>query len=190
MAAELKEKDPQRKVTLIHSRDRLLSAEPLPDDFKDRVCSILRDYGVTVILGQKVVDHQAIGTCQIKRTWRLTLANNTQITAGHIMSAISKCVPTSSYLPHEALDHEGYVMIHPSYVFPFLLWLILTITDVNSKATYPTEAITSPSETSRPGRGSNDAVVPCCTVISPPQTSTSSCYQSASAASLSLWLFR
>lgn len=120
MAAELKEKDPQRKVTLIHSRDRLLSAEPLPDDFKDRVCSILRDDGVTVILGQRVVDHQAIETCQDKHTWHLTLADNTQITAGHIMSAISKCVPTSSYLPQEALDHEGYVKIHPSYVFTSL----------------------------------------------------------------------
>ena len=114
MAAELKEIDPHRKVTLIHSRDLLLSAEPLPDDFKDCVSTILREAGIEVILGQRVIDHQAVDDGE-KRTWHLTLANNTVIKASHVMSAISKCVPTSSYLPQEALDQEGYVKIHPSY---------------------------------------------------------------------------
>ena len=123
MAAELKEIDPHRKVTLIHSRDRLLSAEPLPDDFKDRVSAVLREIGIEVILGQRVIDHEAVEANGEKRTWHLTLANNTVVKASHVMSAISKCVPTSSYLPQETLDQEGYVKIHPSYdsrpPFPF-----------------------------------------------------------------------
>lgn len=120
MAAELKELDPQQKVTLIHSRDRLLSAEPLPDDFKERVCSVLQGAGVQIILGQRVIDHKAVETTGEGRTWHLTLADGTGIRAGHVMSAVSKCLPTSSYLPEDALDHEGYVKIHPTYVSSFL----------------------------------------------------------------------
>ena len=114
MAAELKELDPQQKVTLIHSRDRLLSAEPLPDDFKERECSDLQEAGVRIILGQRVVDHKAVETALGKHTWHLTLANGTEIKAGHVMSAVSRCLPTSSYLPEETLDLEGYVKIHPT----------------------------------------------------------------------------
>lgn len=114
MAAELKELDPQQKVTLIHSRDRLLSAEPLPDDFKERVCSVLQEAGVQIILCQRVVDHKAVETALGKHTWHLTLANGTEIKAGHVMSAVSRCLPTSSYLPEETLDLEGYVKIHPT----------------------------------------------------------------------------
>lgn len=116
MAAEIKELDPRQKVTLVHSRDRLLSAEPLPDDFKSRVCEVLREAGVEVILGQRVIDHKAVEASDERRTWHLTLADGTQLNAGHIMSAISKCVPTSTYLPQSALDQEGYIKIHPTYV--------------------------------------------------------------------------
>ena len=115
MATEIKELNPNQKVTLVHSRDRLLSAEPLPDDFKDRVCDILRETGIEVILGQRVIDHKAVETNDERRTWHLTLADGTQLKAGHILSAISKCVPTSTYLPQDALDQEGYVHIHPTY---------------------------------------------------------------------------
>lgn len=116
MAAELKELDPKQKVTLIHSRDRLLSAEPLPDDFKERVCSVLQEAGVDTVLGQRVIDHKAVESSGNKRAWHLTLADGTEIRAGHVMSAVSKCLPTSSYLPEETLDDEGYVKIHPTYV--------------------------------------------------------------------------
>lgn len=115
MATEVKELNPNQKITLIHSRDRLLSAEPLPDDFKDRVCDILRETGIEVILGQRVIDHKAVETNDERRTWHLTLADGTQLKAGHILSAISKCVPTSTYLPQDTLDQEGYVHIHPTY---------------------------------------------------------------------------
>lgn len=163
MAAELKELDPKQKVTLIHSRDRLLSAEPLPDDFKERVCSVLQNAGVQIILSQRVVDHKAAETTSGKHTWHLTLANGTEIKAGHVMSAVSKCLPTSSYLPEQTLDHEGYVKIHPTYATSCLLssfspWL--TDVAVNYKTTSPTQPTTLPSGTSLPGLGSSGAVAP------------------------------
>ncbi|XHG07529.1 hypothetical protein AWENTII_010668 [Aspergillus wentii] len=117
MAAELKILDPQQKVTLIHSRDLLMSAEPLPDDFKDRVGSVLRESGVEVVLGQRVVDTTAVDIERGRRMWNITLADGTKVTAGHVLSAISKCIPTSSYLPKDALDVEGYVHIHSSLQF-------------------------------------------------------------------------
>lgn len=124
MAAELKELYPQQKVTLVHSRDRLLSAEPLPDDFAERVVAELREQGVEVILGQRVIDTTAVEEEQGKRTWSLTLANGTKLKAGHIMNAVSKSSPTLSYLPKDALTEEGYVKIRPKYVtsYPYF-WI-------------------------------------------------------------------
>ncbi|RAL16958.1 putative pyridine nucleotide-disulfide oxidoreductase AMID-like [Aspergillus homomorphus CBS 101889] len=118
MAAELKDLYPSQKVTLIHSRDRLLNAEPLPDSFKDRICAILREQGVTVTHGQRVVDITAVDTNEGRRIWQLTLSDGTQVKAGHVMNAVSKSVPTSTYLPKAALDEDGLVKIRPTLQFP------------------------------------------------------------------------
>jgi NADH dehydrogenase FAD-containing subunit len=114
MAAELKMLEPQQKVTLIHSRSRLLSSEPLPDEVAKRVCSILQEEGVEVILGQRVIDTTAVDAEAGQRMWRLTLGDGQQIMTGHVLSAISRCVPTSTYLPAQTLDKEGYVKVHSS----------------------------------------------------------------------------
>ncbi|RAH73225.1 putative pyridine nucleotide-disulfide oxidoreductase AMID-like [Aspergillus aculeatinus CBS 121060] len=118
MAAELKDLYPNQKITLIHSREHLLSAEPLPDAFKERICTILREQEVTVILGQRVVDTTAVETEGGRRVWQLTLSDGTKLTAGHVMNAASKSVATSTYLPKEALNEEGLVKIRPSLQFP------------------------------------------------------------------------
>ncbi|KAH1297572.1 hypothetical protein KXV95_000734 [Aspergillus fumigatus] len=117
MATEIKLLYPQLHVTLIHSRERLLSAEPLPDDFKGRVGEVIRKTGVELILGQRVVDTTAMEE-KTGRVWTLTLADGRAIKAGHVLSAVSRCTPTSSYLPPQALDEEGHVRIQPSLQFP------------------------------------------------------------------------
>ncbi|KAJ5994714.1 hypothetical protein N7481_001691 [Penicillium waksmanii] len=114
MAAELKILYPDQKITLIHSRNRLLSSEPLPDDFAERVESCLREVGVETILGQRVVDTTAVDTENGRRVWRLTLADGRELTTGLVLSAISRSIPTSTYLSSGALDEAGYVKIHPS----------------------------------------------------------------------------
>ncbi|RAH54779.1 apoptosis inducing factor [Aspergillus piperis CBS 112811] len=118
MATELRLLHPNRKVTLIHSRDRVLSAEPLPAEFQERVGSILREAGVKLIFGQRVLDITAIETEGERRLWKLELADGRTIYAGHVMNAVSKSVPTTSYLPEEALTEEGYVKIRASTQFP------------------------------------------------------------------------
>ncbi|OQE20187.1 hypothetical protein PENFLA_c017G06901 [Penicillium flavigenum] len=117
MAAELKILNPAQKVTLIHSRKRLLSSEPLPDDFAERVVSILRDTGVEVILGQRVIDTTAVDTKNETRVWNLTLSDGQQLKTGHVLNAVSQSVPTSTYLPKEALNEEGYIKVHRSLQF-------------------------------------------------------------------------
>lgn len=114
MAAELKILVPEQKVTLIHSRKRLLSSEPLPDDFAERVETILIEAGVEVILEQRVVDTTAVDVDGERRAWRLTLSGGQQLTTGHALSAISRPTPTSTYLSPEALTDDGYVKVHSS----------------------------------------------------------------------------
>ncbi|OJD31296.1 apoptosis inducing factor [Diplodia corticola] len=116
MAAELKLVHPTQKVTLIHSRDKLLSSEPLPDDFRDRALAVLREAGVETVLGRRVLDTAPVdgGASHFK----LTLSDGSSLIAGQVVNAISKSVPTSSFLPKAILDDEGYVKIQASLRFP------------------------------------------------------------------------
>ena len=114
MASEIKTIEPWQKVTLVHSRDKLLSAEPLPDDFKDRSLETLKETGVEVILGQRVTETTAVQSDGEPTSWNLTLSSGQHITAGHVITAISRSTPTSSYLPPAALDKDGYVKINAS----------------------------------------------------------------------------
>lgn len=115
MAAELKILNPTQKVTLIHSRDRLLSSEPLPDDFAARALSILLETGVEVVLGQRVVETTAVDTDNDNaRAWELTLSDGRKLTTGHVLNAVSQSVPTSTYLSKEALNEDGYIKVNPA----------------------------------------------------------------------------
>lgn len=96
MAAELKMVHPHVNVTLIHSRDRLLSSEPLPDDFKDQTLDLLREAGVETLMGNRVLDISS-GPADGSKT--LHLSDNTTLTAREVLNAVSSPKPTTSYLP-------------------------------------------------------------------------------------------
>ncbi|KAI5195273.1 FAD/NAD(P)-binding domain-containing protein [Aureobasidium subglaciale] len=117
MASEIKMMEPWQKVTLVHSRDKLLSSEPLPDDFKVRSLELLRESGVEVIMSQRVTETAVTEGDDGGLSFNLALANGQHIVAGHVIRAISKSVPTSSYLPMGALDKEGHVKIDASLRF-------------------------------------------------------------------------
>jgi thioredoxin reductase len=119
MAAELKVIYPAQKVTLIHSRAHLLSSEPLPDEFKERALSVLLETGVEVILNDRVVDTKPIETADGSPLFQLTLGDGTTRKTSHVIWALSKQVPTSTYLPAEVLNDEGYVRVAPTYFPPF-----------------------------------------------------------------------
>ena len=113
MAAELKLAQPTQKVTLVHSQQRLLSSEQVPDEMKHCVLTALHGEGVETVLGSRVSricqasDEDGYST--------ITLSDGRQIEAGHVIDAISRSCPTSHYLPSDTLDKEGYVKINARY---------------------------------------------------------------------------
>lgn len=113
MAAEIKHVHPTQKVTLIHSRGNLLSSEPLPEEFKDRVLQVVKELGVEVILNDRVIDVQPLAD---STSSRLILMDGSRLVAGHVIWALSKSVPTTTYLPDDSLDPEGFVKIAPTFV--------------------------------------------------------------------------
>lgn len=118
MAAELKLVQPDVKVMLIHSRSQLLSAEPLPDEFKDAIAPLVRETGVELLLGQRVKSTQLSSSPSAHpSTHLITLEDGSTVSAGHVIKAVSSSVPTTTYLPNAALDSEGYVKIAPTTHF-------------------------------------------------------------------------
>lgn len=113
MAAELKLVQPSLKVTLVHSRDKLLSAEPLPDDFRDASLAALKEHGVEVILGRgRVAGKVPIVNAEGRQVEMITLEDGSHVLASHVINAISQSVPSTSYLPTSVLDEEGLVKIN------------------------------------------------------------------------------
>ncbi|PGH13034.1 hypothetical protein AJ79_03871 [Helicocarpus griseus UAMH5409] len=120
IAAELKAEQPDRNVTLIHSRSKLLSSEPLPDGFRDKALELLHDAGVETILSSRVTNTTSTYPKEgnASPSYTLTLADGRTLKAGYVINAISKYSPTTSYLPSSALDKEGYVKINNTLNFP------------------------------------------------------------------------
>ncbi|KMU77348.1 hypothetical protein CISG_06389 [Coccidioides immitis RMSCC 3703] len=113
MAAELKLAQPDKCVTLIHSRPKLLSSEPLPDDYRDNVFSLLQESGVETIMNSRVQEIAPEMRSGFAPSTTLKLEDGRTIKASHVVSAISRYRPTSSYLPSEAVNEDGYVKITP-----------------------------------------------------------------------------
>jgi NADH dehydrogenase FAD-containing subunit len=111
MAAEAKLCHPHTKVTLVHSRDKLLSSEPLPDETKDMALQALRDAGVEALLSERVTGTTASIGPDGQAMQTLTLQDGKHLVASQVISAISRSVPNTSYLPKSALDSEGLVKI-------------------------------------------------------------------------------
>ncbi|TLD39663.1 pyridine nucleotide-disulfide oxidoreductase AMID-like [Venturia nashicola] len=79
MATELKTVSADLDVTLIHSRSKLLSAEPLPDEFKDKTLDLVRESGVKVILDHRVLETTKLEDTPGKPLWKLKLNDGTSI---------------------------------------------------------------------------------------------------------------
>jgi hypothetical protein len=103
---------PSIKVSLIHSRELLLSNEPLTDDFKAQTARLLQEEGVEVVLNQRPI----INTDE-KGNQILRFKDGTETRPGFIFDATTKWVPITAYLPAEALNDEGYVKIQAKFVF-------------------------------------------------------------------------
>ncbi|KAM4066920.1 pyridine nucleotide-disulfide oxidoreductase [Hirsutella rhossiliensis] len=117
MAAELKLTQPSAQVTLVHSREKLLSSEGLSDECKDKALELLKEAGVDVIMNQRVVSSDKVETLDGSSKYEVKVTDGRRIFASQVIMALSNSVATSSYLPSSALDQDGYVKIEANLRF-------------------------------------------------------------------------
>ena len=113
MAAELKMVKPHVKVTLVHSREQLLSSEGLPDETRDRALELLKEAGVECLMGHRLASSDKVETADGAPRYEVKFTNGKTIVASQVIMAISKSTPTTAYLPKSTLNEEGYVKILP-----------------------------------------------------------------------------
>jgi thioredoxin reductase len=112
MAAELKLIQPHTDVTLVHSREKLLSAEPLPDEVKDKALELVREAEVDVLMSHRLEIVEEVREDGQSKCYDLKFNNGHSMRASEVIVAVSKSVPVTTYLPYSALDDEGYVKVH------------------------------------------------------------------------------
>ncbi|KAF3762169.1 putative pyridine nucleotide-disulfide oxidoreductase [Cryphonectria parasitica EP155] len=132
MAAELKLVRPEVKVTLVHSHDRLLSSEPLPDECKARALELVREAGVEVLLGKRVAETrekekkkeggegEGGGSGGGGRTVKeIVFTDGETMDANVVIMAISRSIPSTAFLPQEVLvgDDKGLIKVRPNLMF-------------------------------------------------------------------------
>lgn len=110
-AGKIKTSYPQISVTLIHSRDRLLPKEPLPEYFKSRVLEMLRELEVEVILGQR-----GRVTLVSDNTYRIYLDDHSSISADKVIWSASNRTPSTGFLPDSALNEDRTIRIDAQWV--------------------------------------------------------------------------
>lgn len=120
MAAELKLAQPHAKVTLAHSRSRLLSSEPLPDTLAEKTLEILKQGGVEVLLDHRLQETRPAAavddggsSSSSSSAKEVVFTNGSTLRVNAVVVAISKSTPSTSFLPAGALNDEGYVKIQP-----------------------------------------------------------------------------
>ena len=118
MAGELKVVHPQMKVTLVHSRDKLLSSEPLPDETKNRTLELVREAGGEPLLSHRLDKTENIANEDGTQSVKLTFTNGHTMLADHVIMAISRSVPSTAFLPKESLDAAGYIKIQARWEKP------------------------------------------------------------------------
>ncbi len=104
---------PTRRVILIHSGAELLSAEPLPTEFKKETLRLLQELNVEVLLEKRVLDVVPSSTTTQSA---IRLSTGEVMTVGHVLNTTLGHVPNTEYLPREAVTGEGLVKVLPTYV--------------------------------------------------------------------------
>ncbi|KAG8163762.1 hypothetical protein KVR01_007059 [Diaporthe batatas] len=117
MAAELKTVHPGVRVTLVHSRDKLLSSEPLPDECKDKALELIRDAGVETLLGKRLDHTEEVTRDGGRKVTEVTFTDGHKMDASVVIMAVSRSVPSTEFLPKAALEEDGLIMARPEMRF-------------------------------------------------------------------------
>jgi NADH dehydrogenase FAD-containing subunit len=97
-------------VILIHSGKAVLSAEPLPDEFKSKALELLEEAGVEVLLNTRVLEESA---------GELRLSTGKALKTSRVIWCVGRQFPSTNFLPPAALDRKsGLVAVSPTLNFP------------------------------------------------------------------------
>lgn len=141
MASELKLLNKDAKITLAHSRQNLLSSEPLPDETKEEALELLREAGVTVLLNHSLDSTDVHTTTQGNCDITVKFTNGHKMLASMVFVAISRSNPSTDYLPYSAVDSNGYVKVQPrSAIIIILSVQNLILLSLNLKPDIPNHA--------------------------------------------------
>lgn len=104
MAAEIKHHFPRADVILVHSRNALLSNEPLPDEFKKIAKDLLMQTGVIIILGQRVINEQDQDGIK-----RLTLSGGEQLECDRVIYTAQQQGANTGFILQDVVDEKGCI---------------------------------------------------------------------------------
>ena len=112
MAAEIAHACPSKRVVLVHSRPELLSSEPFPSEYKERVRELLKRANVELKLGNRVVKHETYSSDTGMPVESLTLLTGEVLEGGKAIFCTARPAPNTRFLPADCLDEQGHVRVN------------------------------------------------------------------------------
>jgi NADH dehydrogenase FAD-containing subunit len=110
MSAETKLHFPQSEVFLVHSRDTLLSAEPLPEEYKAKALELLQLAGVQVKLGNRVLEEKAVKGDDGSSRIELSLSSGEKLICDKMVYTATQKGANTEFVPKSAVDEKGCVL--------------------------------------------------------------------------------
>ncbi|GAB1194009.1 hypothetical protein APSETT444_003246 [Aspergillus pseudonomiae] len=116
-AAEMARAYPSKRVILVHSRQELLSSEPLPAEYKNRVKFLLQQANIDLYMGRRFIDQTRVSTDNGKCSVRVTLSSGEVIQGSTTIFCFGRETPNTEFLPLDFVNDEGFVVINPDLSF-------------------------------------------------------------------------
>lgn len=115
MAAELKVHFPTKEILLLHSRDKLLSNEPLSDEFKSIALKLLQEQGVDVRLNTRLKSEKATSSSS-SRT--LTLSTGDTLQCDKVIYTAAQLGANTEFLPASLKEDKwGCIKVRDTFQF-------------------------------------------------------------------------
>lgn len=97
---------------LLHSRQEVLSNEPLPKEFKERSLERLHELGVETMLCSRMVEcKQCLRPDKVRKYAQLTLDNGHCFQADVVIYTTKKHIPNTDFLAKTWLGEQAYVLV-------------------------------------------------------------------------------
>jgi hypothetical protein len=82
---------------------------------KDRSLSLLREAGVDVRMSTRLEKTEEVDDDEGKPRIKVTFTSGETMLADRVIMAVSRSIPSTTYLPRTVLNDDGYVSIHAKY---------------------------------------------------------------------------